>query len=174
MDEKQIRDLIVRILEKIGMHSKEAEDLSVLASFLAEEAAKGISTQLSPVFESFAQSLKAIGDGMEAMAAKSAAFADESIKLEAEIEPEAEPESEQVEESKTADDPMHSVASVLTNLQAQLVETQKQVTEVSKTAEAISQSTPEPIDREESIKSAEEPQKPNDCFDNIWPFLGQS
>ena len=27
MDEKQIRDLIVRILEKIGMHSKEAEDL---------------------------------------------------------------------------------------------------------------------------------------------------
>jgi hypothetical protein len=27
MDEKQIRDLIVRILEKIGMYSKEAEDL---------------------------------------------------------------------------------------------------------------------------------------------------
>ena len=27
MDEKQIRDLIIRILEKIGMYSKEAEDL---------------------------------------------------------------------------------------------------------------------------------------------------
>jgi hypothetical protein len=27
MDEKQIRNLIIRILEKIGLHSKEAEDL---------------------------------------------------------------------------------------------------------------------------------------------------
>lgn len=152
--------------------SKEAEDLNVLASFLAEEAAKGISTQLSPVFESFAQSLKAIGDGMEAIASK-AAFADESIEPETKPEPEAEPESEQVEEAKSVEDPMQSVASVLQSLQAQLVETQQQVAEVSKTADAISQSTPEPIDREESIKSADDPQKPNDCFDNIWPFLGQ-
>jgi hypothetical protein len=148
--------------------SKETEELSILASFLAEETAKGISAQLTPVFESFTESLKVMGNGMEAIAAKMVVAED----TETETKPEAEPEPETVESVKQLD-PMQSVASVLTNLQAQLVETQKQVSDVTKTADAISQSTPDPIDREETVKAAEAEGQPNDCFDNIWPFLGQ-
>lgn len=152
--------------------SKETEELSILASFLAEETAKGISAQLTPVFESFTESLKVMGNGMEAIAAKMVVAEDIETETEPEAQPEAEPEPETVEAVKQLD-PMQSVASVLTNLQAQLVETQKQVTDVTKTAEAISQSTPDPIDREETVKAAEVEGRPNDCFDNIWPFLGQ-
>lgn len=158
--------------------SKETEELSVLASYLAEETAKGISAQLTPVFESFTESLKVMGTGMEAMAAKMVVAeeieteTETETEPEAEAKPEAEPEPETVEAVKEAD-PMQSIASVLTNLQSQLVETQKQVEDVAKTAEAISQSTPDPIDREETVKSAEVESQPNDCFDNIWPFLGQ-
>jgi hypothetical protein len=153
--------------------SKETEELSILASFLAEETAKGISAQLTPVFESFSDSLKVIGTGMEAMAAKMVLpEAVEETKAETKPEPEPEAEAETEAVKTVTSDPVQSVASVLTNLQAQLVETQKQVTEVAKTAEAISQSTPDPIDREEKLKAAEADQDDNGCFNNLWPFLG--
>ena len=148
--------------------SKDTEELSILASFLAEQTSKDIASQLTPVFESFTESLKTMGNGMEAMAAKMAPAVAEEIETETDTKPEAETETEAVETV----DPMQSVADVLKNLQAQLVDTQKQVTEVAKTAEAISHSTPDPIDREETVKAAETEPEQNDCFNNLWPFLG--
>ena len=168
-------------------YEKSADELQKFGDSLAQKTAEGVTAALSPLFTTMTETLKSVGSGLETLAESQATLVEEKPEIEAQetevVTEVAENETEtgnvdandtaKAEVGKSADK-LDQVFEVLNGLAKNLKQTQDQVVEVAKTADALSKVTPSDTLREErvSIEKSAEQTDPNSVFDSTFPFIG--
>ena len=177
--------------------TKDADSLQEFSDNLAEKTAQGVAAALTPMFSNVADTLKSVSTGLELLANredeqkqvkkedekkmghedKKAAHEDEKAAHEDEEEKKKGNVDEKAKGKKEVGksaDKLDQVFDVLNDLAANLKQTQDQVVEVAKTADALSKVTPSDTLREErlSVEKSAESRDPNAIFDSTFPFIG--
>jgi len=150
---------VTETTEEVTETDAVSKQLELLGSAISEKTSTGVVSALAPMLETLTSSLKDIGEGLNAFAAKAA---EEPEEKEEEKEPKVEEpkeEKEAVEAVKSSDvqdaikESEEKTANLLNEALKGFAETLGQV---QKSVEKIGDTTPDAIEREESIKGAEE------------------
>ncbi len=171
-----------------ALYEKSPAALQQFGDSLANKTAEGVTAALSPLFTTMTETLKSVGSGLETLVESQTALKDEKSE-QAEQEVEVKNETDTAEDTKNENvdtkdkakaevgksvDKLDQVYEVLNGLAKNLKQTQDQVVEVAKTADALSKVTPSDTLREErvSVEKSAEQSDPNSVFDSTFPFIG--
>jgi len=159
--------------------SKEAEALDAFNEQVAERVATKMSNVFQPMVEAIQKQnevLTSVVSGMTQMASKMSAMGEAAVAAPAETKTETETETKtDAEEVAKSNGQLTSITDVLGKLAAGLQEVQKSVQAVERSNAALAKTTPAGVTREERVAVAKAAGSgdPNECFDHIWPFLGE-